>query len=69
MDYRKKFAIEPGAQVQLAKIDASYTRKLSPRSKPMSNVWRLSRARLARRCRRTLVQQLGFVGLPFPLPD
>jgi PPK2 family polyphosphate:nucleotide phosphotransferase len=25
MDYRKKFAVEPGAKVRLAKIDASYT--------------------------------------------
>jgi len=27
MDYRKKFAVEPGAKVRLAKIDASYTGK------------------------------------------
>ena len=27
MDYRKKFAVEPGAKVRLAKIDPSYTGK------------------------------------------
>ena len=27
MDYRKKFAVEPGAKVRLSKIDPSYTGK------------------------------------------
>ena len=46
MDYRKKFVVEPGAKVRLAKIDASYTGKHETHEKAlrrnrrnMSNEW------------------------------
>ena len=38
MDYRKKFAIEPGAKVQLAKIDDSYTRKHDTHEKALPDI-------------------------------
>jgi hypothetical protein len=36
MDYRKKFAVEPGAKVHLAKIDPSYTGGHEMGAKPRS---------------------------------
>jgi len=38
MDYRKKFAVEPGAKVQLVKIDASYTGKHETHEKALAAI-------------------------------
>jgi PPK2 family polyphosphate:nucleotide phosphotransferase len=38
MDYRKKFAVEPGAKVRLAKIDASYTGKHETHEKALPEI-------------------------------
>ena len=38
MDYRKKFVVEPGAKVQLAKIDASYTGKHETHEKALPEI-------------------------------
>ena len=38
MDYRKKFAVESGAKVQLAKIDASYTGKHETHDKALPEI-------------------------------
>jgi PPK2 family polyphosphate:nucleotide phosphotransferase len=38
MDYRKKFAVEPGAKVRLAKMDPSYTGKHKSHDKALSEI-------------------------------
>ena len=38
MDYRKKFVVEPGAKVRLAKIDASYTGKHETHEKALPEI-------------------------------
>ena len=38
VDYRKKFAVEPGAKVRLAKIDASYTGKHETHEKALPEI-------------------------------
>jgi PPK2 family polyphosphate:nucleotide phosphotransferase len=38
MDYRKKFAVEPGTKVRLAKIDASYTGKHESHEKALPEI-------------------------------
>jgi len=38
MDYRKKFAVEPGAKVRLSKIDASYTGKHQSHDKALPEI-------------------------------
>ena len=38
MDYRKKFAVEPGAKVQLAKVDASNTGKHDTHEKALPEI-------------------------------
>src|SRR5262245_31700521 len=38
MDYRKQFAVEPGAKVRLSKIDPSYTGKLESREQSLPEI-------------------------------
>src|SRR3974377_1486400 len=38
MDYRKKFAVEPGGKVHLAKIDPSYTGKHESHDKALTEI-------------------------------
>jgi phosphomannomutase len=38
MDYRKRFAVEPGAKVRLAKIDPSYTGKHESHKRAMAEI-------------------------------
>ncbi|MGY3618280.1 polyphosphate kinase 2 family protein [Bradyrhizobium sp. USDA 10063] len=40
MDYRRKFVVEPGAKVRLAKIDASYTGKHETHEKALPEIQR-----------------------------
>ena len=38
MDYRQKFAVEPGTKVRLSKIDASYTGKHETHEKALPEI-------------------------------